>query len=48
MTFGRVAEALPQAIGCVSWQKLVKTFFKACDWEQQLGLGDADWDQDLD
>ncbi len=27
MTFGRVAEALPQAIGCVSWQKLVKSFF---------------------
>ncbi len=30
MTFGRVAEALPQAIGCVSWQKLVKSFFFLC------------------
>ncbi len=27
MTFGRIAEALPQAIGCVSWQKLAKSFF---------------------
>ncbi len=31
MTFGRVAEALPQAIGCVSWQKLVKSFFLDAD-----------------